>query len=142
MKFASTTFKYTHMNNFSFLILRLGIAISMLGHGLVRLPKLNTFSQWMVGSFEKSLLPKALVTPFSYVLPIAEFITGLLLLTGLFTKPAICAGTVIMLLLLLGTTMVENWDAIPSQLLHLFFFAILLQFIENNNYALDKILFK
>ena len=130
------------MNAFAFLILRLAIAISMLGHGLVRLPKLNAFSQWIVGSFEKSILPKALVVPFSYALPIAEFTVGLLLLGGLFTKPAAIAGAIVMLILLFGTTMVENWEAIPSQLIHIIFFAVLLQFMENNSYALDNIFFK
>ena len=130
------------MNTFAFLILRLAIAISMLGHGLVRLPKLTTFSQWMIGSFEKTMLPKTLVVAFSYALPFAEFTVGLLLLSGLFTKPAVIAGAMLMLLLLLGTTMVENWEAIPSQLVHIIFFVILLQFLENNSYALDKILIK
>ena len=130
------------MNTFVFLILRLAISISMLGHGLVRLPKLSAFSQWMVGSFEKSLLPKALVVSFSYVLPVAEFSIGLMLLTGLFTKPAAVAGAVIMLLLIFGTTMTENWEALPSQLIHIIFFAILLQFIDSNSIALDEIFFK
>lgn len=130
------------MNTYAFLILRLGIAISMLGHGLVRLPKLGLFSQWMFGSFEKSLLPRTWIVPFSYGLPIAEFTVGFLLFTGLFTKPAAMAGAVVMLLLLFGTTLIENWDAIPSQLLHLIFFALLLQFMENNRYALDNLFFK
>jgi thiosulfate dehydrogenase [quinone] large subunit len=70
------------MNTTSFLILRLTIGASMFGHGLVRLPKLAMFSNWMVGTFEKSILPKAMVTPFSYLLPIAEFTIGLLLISG------------------------------------------------------------
>jgi thiosulfate dehydrogenase [quinone] large subunit len=127
------------MNTTTFLLLRLGIAISMFGHGLIRLPKLSTFSQWMVSSFEKSILPKALVIPFSYALPIAELTVGLLLLSGLFTKPALLFGSVVMLALLFGTAMIENWEAIPSQLLHLLFFAVLLQFIESNYWALDNL---
>ncbi|HSC53008.1 MAG TPA: DoxX family protein [Phnomibacter sp.] len=123
------------------MILRLAIAISMLGHGLVRLPKLQTFSQWLVSSFEKSILPKALVVPFSYSLPIAEFAVGLLLLTGMFTKPAAFAGAIVMLFLLLGTTLIENWEAIPSQLMHIILFAALIQFMESNRYALDNMIF-
>jgi thiosulfate dehydrogenase [quinone] large subunit len=126
------------MNKTSFLLLRLGIATSMFGHGLVRLPKLNGFSHWMVGSFQKSFLPEAMVVPFSYALPIAEFVIGLLLLMGLFTRQALIAGAVAMILLIFGTTMIENWDAIPTQLLHLIFFAVLLQFVQNNTWALDK----
>lgn len=126
------------MNKTSFLLLRLGIGTSMFGHGLVRLPKLNGFSHWMVNSFEKSFLPQSLVLPFSYMLPVAEFLTGLLLLVGLFTRQALIAGAAIMILLLFGTTMIESWDAIPTQLLHLIFFAVLLQFAQSNTWALDK----
>ncbi|MND88292.1 hypothetical protein D3C87_719540 [compost metagenome] len=127
------------MDTTVFLLLRLGIAISMFGHGLVRLPKLNTFSQWMIASFEKSLLPKAMVLPFSYVLPVAESTVGLCLLIGLFTKPALIMGAGVLLILLFGTAMIENWEAIPSQLLHLAFFALLLQFVQSNSWALDKL---
>jgi DoxX. len=127
------------MDTTVFLLLRLGIAISMFGHGLVRLSKLNTFSQWMIASFEKSLLPKAMVLPFSYVLPVAESTVGLCLLIGLFTKPALIMGAGVLLILLFGTAMIENWEAIPSQLLHLAFFALLLQFVQSNSWALDKL---
>ncbi|WP_286857373.1 MULTISPECIES: DoxX family membrane protein [Sphingobacterium] len=127
------------MDTTVFLLLRLCIAISIFGHGLVRLPKLNAFSQWMIASFEKSFLPKAIVLPFSYVLPVAEFTVGLFLLIGLFTKPALIMGAGILLILLFGTAMIENWEALPSQLLHLAFFALLLQFIQSNSWALDKL---
>lgn len=130
------------METTSFLLLRLAVAISMFGHGLVRLQKLATFSNWMVGSFENSMLPKFIVTPFSYVLPIAEFAIGLLLILGLFTKPALIAGGFVILALLFGTSMIENWEAIPSQLIHVAFFALLLHFIEYNSWAIDSFLIK
>ena len=130
------------MNTNSFLLLRLAIGASMLGHGLVRLPKLQTFSHWMVGNFAKSILPQTLVIPFSYVLPIAEFIIGLLLITGLFTKPALIAGSLVMIILVFGTCMIENWEALPSQLIHVAFFTILLQFISSNTWAVDQLFFK
>ena len=127
------------MNTTTFLLLRLAIAVSMLGHGLVRLAKLSAFSNWMVSSFKKSMLPEILVVPFSYVLPLAEFTTGLLLFTGLFTVPALIAGAIIMIVLIFGTTMIENWDALPSQLIHVAFCALLLQFSQYNTWALDNL---
>lgn len=130
------------METTSFLLLRLAIAISMFGHGLVRLPKLTTFSNWMIGSFENSMLPKFIVTPFSYILPIAEFAIGLLLLLGLFTKPSLIAGGIVMLALLFGTAMIENWEAIPSQLIHIALFALLLHFIDSNSWAIDLLIKK
>lgn len=131
-----------YMNPTVFVLLRLTVGASMLGHGLVRLPKLSGFSQWMVNSFAKSMLPQAMVLPFSYVLPVAEFLIGLLLVTGLCTRAALVAGGIVMALLVFGTAMIENWDAIPSQLLHLIFFSVLLHFIESNTWALDYLLKK
>jgi len=128
------------MNPITFLLLRLAIGASMFGHGLVRLPKLAGFSSWMVGSFEKSMLPLSLVRPFSYALPLLEFAVGLFLLTGLFTKVSLIAGGLIMAALIFGTTVIENWDAITSQLVHAAFFAVLLQFVQYNTYALDNLL--
>ncbi|BAV05729.1 thiosulfate dehydrogenase [quinone] large subunit [Filimonas lacunae] len=130
------------MNTITYVLLRLAIGASMLGHGLVRLPKLNGFSAWMVGSFQKSMLPSAVVVPFSYVLPIAEFIIGLLLVTGLLTRPALIAGSIVMICLIFGTCMIENWEALPSQLIHVAFFATLLSFIQYNGVAIDKIIHK
>lgn len=126
------------MDPLGYLVLRLGIGISFFGHGLVRLPKLAGFSDWMMGKFENSMVPDALVLPFSYVLPIAELIIGLLILLGLFTRWTLAAGAVVTLMLMFGTTMIESWDALPSQMIHLLFFAVLIQYIGSNRYSLDR----
>lgn len=101
-----------------FFFLRLPIAISLLGHGLVRLPKLATFSNWVVTSMEKSMIPDFLIVPFSYILPIAEFLIGLSLVIGFKTKYTIFSGLILMSILILGSSSIENWSAIESQLLH------------------------
>ena len=125
------------MNNISYLMLRLAIGLSMFGHGLVRLGKLSGFSKWMVGNFQNSMLPEILVVPFSYALPILEFCIGILLILGLFTKKAVLLGAITMLILIFGTTMIENWDALPTQLIHLSLFAVLFNYIADNSWALD-----
>ncbi|MBV6881653.1 DoxX family membrane protein [Epilithonimonas ginsengisoli] len=102
----------------TYFFLRLPIAISLLGHGLVRLPKLATFSNWMVTSMEKSMIPDFLIVPFSYILPIAEFLIGLSLVIGFKTKYTIFSGLILMSILILGSSSIENWSAIESQLLH------------------------
>ncbi|NML35782.1 DoxX family membrane protein [Chitinophaga sp. G-6-1-13] len=129
-------------NTIAFVLLRLAVAASMFGHGLVRLPKLNGFSHWMTTSFEKSMLPGAMVLPFSYILPIAEFVVGLLLILGLFTRLSLIAGAIIMIMLILGTTLIEEWGSLPSQLIHVAFFAVLLVFIKYNGFALDRVINK
>lgn len=123
----------------AFLLARLGIGMSAFGHGLVRLPKLATFATHMAAPFEKSMLPETLVIPFAYVLPFLEFAIGLLLLLGLFTKQALIAGAIVMILLIFGTTAIEQWQNLDSQLVHLAFFAALLPFTDQyNSFALDR----
>lgn len=131
------------MNATVFLLLRLAVGASMLGHGLVRLPKLNGFSMWMVKSFEQSMMPALIVKPFSYLLPVAELVIGLLLVFGMYTRLALVAGCVVMVALIFGTTLIESWDAIPSQLVHVAFFGVLLQFVNTaNHYSLDRLVRK
>lgn len=109
-----------------FFFLRLPIAISLAGHGLVRLPKLQTFTEGMVKSMEKSAIPEALITPFGYVLPFLEAIIGISLLIGFKPKLTIYSAFALMSILILGSSSIENWSAIEAQLLHsLYLFALL-----------------
>jgi len=101
-----------------FFFLRLPIAVSLLGHGLVRLPKLPAFTDWLVTTMEKSVIPEFLIVPFGYVLPIAEFLIGLSLLIGFQVKYSLFAGLALMSVLIFGSSSIENWSAIESQLLH------------------------
>jgi|SRR5690554_3112552 len=123
-----------------YLLVRLAIALSMFGHGFVRLPKLQAFSEGMLKNFENSMLPAFLTLPFSYILPIAELIVGLFLILGWFTRLSAIVGAAVMLSLIFGSSLVENWTAIPIQLIHIAFFAYVIQHIENNTYAIDNIL--
>jgi len=117
------------MNSIAYVITRLTIGMSFFGHGVVRMFKLAAFSKEMVDEFQKkSYLPGGLVAPFSYALPFAELIVGLLLLLGVFTRQAAIAGAVVMILLIFGTTTVENWNALSTQLIHAAFLIVLLQF--------------
>ncbi|AZI24564.1 DoxX family protein [Pedobacter sp. G11] len=128
--------------NWAYLISRLAIGLSFFGHGLVRLPKLAGFSNWMVSQFSKSLLPEFLVVPFSYILPFAEFIAGLLIIIGLFTRQGLLLAGLVSLALIFGTTMIENWEALPSQLIHVAFLSVLLAYLPHNTYAVDQIIKK
>jgi len=125
------------MNKLSYLIVRLTIGMSMFGHGLVRIPKLYAFSEGMITNFSESLLPEVIVLPFSLVLPFLEFIIGAFLLLGYKTSWFAQAGGFLMVILIFGTSMIENWGALPSQLIHSAFFVVLLQFLPANQLSLD-----
>lgn len=105
----------------SYLLTRLAIGVSLFGHGLQRFSWLDKFSHGMATEFANSILPAFAVLGFGYLLPFAEFTIGLLLILGLFTRPAAVAGSILMILLIFGTTTIGKWDNIPSQLLHIVF---------------------
>jgi thiosulfate dehydrogenase [quinone] large subunit len=127
-------------HSLTFVLLRLAIGTSMFCHGFVRVFKLPKFSTWMVEKFADSMLPDALVIPFSYALPVIELVIGILLLIGWFTKQALVAGGLTMIALIFGSGMLEDWGALPSQMIHTFFFAVLLSHLNYNAYSVDEAL--
>ena len=126
---------------FTYLLARLPIAMSFFGHGLERLPKLAEFSNGMAKEFTKSILPQALVLPFGYVLPFLEFITGVLLLLGLFTRFASVLGVAIMLALIFGSSMVEQWNNVFTQIIYGAYLALLFYFAQYNAISVDGWIF-
>lgn len=125
-------------NQVFYFFLRLPIAASLLGHGLVRLPKLGMFSEWMLKEMEKSIIPQLLILPFSYLLPIIEALLGLLLLIGFKTKYTIYASLGLMSILILGSSSIENWGAVQPQLLHSLYLFALLCIIEKVSFKINS----
>lgn len=120
------------MNKTTFFFMRLPVALSLLGHGLVRLPKLHAFSEWMTGTMENSFIPSVLVMILSYVLPFIELILGILLLIGYQTRYSIYTGLALMGILIFGSTSIENWEAIEAQLIHAVYLFALMWYMEKN----------
>jgi len=126
----------------TYLLARLPIAMSMFGHGLIRMTKLEAFSEGMRKEFKDSPLPELMVIPFSYALPFAEFIVGLFLLVGLYTRKIAITGVVIMVLLIFGSSMLEQWNNVFSQLFYGAYFAFLFRYAGYDHYSVDRLLNK
>lgn len=121
----------------TYLFTRLLIGASMFRHGFARIFDLMAFAEKMTKGFEATLLPEVLVHPFMVALPVLELVVGLLLLFGAKTKWATIAGLVIMLALIFGSSMQQNWGAIPVQMFHGVFLLGILLFLPYNKYSLD-----
>jgi thiosulfate dehydrogenase [quinone] large subunit len=121
----------------TYLLARLPIGMSMFGHGLDRIPKLQAFSSQMVGQFSKSMIPPSLVSLFGNTLPCLEFLTGILLLLGLFTRFACVLGVLIMLALIFGSSLIEQWENVFTQIIYGAYFALLYCFAVYNRYSID-----
>ncbi|UBM59528.1 DoxX family protein [Marinilongibacter aquaticus] len=122
------------MNYFFF---RLPMALSLLGHGLVRLPKTSAFAHGMTALLENSYLPETLVSSIAYAVPIVEALTGLFLLMGLFTRQSLQIALALMAIFIFGNTTIENWEAISPELIHAGYLAGLLFTIEHNTFSVD-----
>ena len=123
--------------SFTYLLARLPIGMSFFGHGLERLPKLAAFSHGIAASFSKSILPESLVLPFSYILPVLELLTGILLLLGLFTRFAAVLGVALMLFLIFGSSMIEQWNNVFTQIIYGGYLALLFYFAQYNIISID-----
>ncbi|WP_295122402.1 DoxX family protein [uncultured Chitinophaga sp.] len=121
----------------AFALARITLGINFLGHGLVRLPKLDAFRTGMVKDFERTFLPGPIVSAFATVLPFIEFALGLFLIIGIFTKQSLAGCAILMMILLFGTCMKEAWDSAGSQMLYALFIAFLLFNLEYNSLSID-----
>jgi thiosulfate dehydrogenase [quinone] large subunit len=124
-------------SKYAYFFLRLPLAMSMFGHGLVRLPKLSGFAEGMKEQFEKSILPDVIVLPFGYALPVIELLIGILLILGWQTRIAIYAGLLTMAALIFGSSTIESWGAISVQLIHALYFGMLLYFLPKDRISFD-----
>ncbi|MBS1519353.1 MAG: DoxX family protein [Bacteroidetes bacterium] len=124
----------------TYLMARLPIAVSMLGHGLDRIPKIQVFSDHLVSQFSKSILPVKLVSPFSMTLPFIELGVGILLILGLFTRFACVVGLITMLALIFGSCLIEQWDNVLFQMLYSLYFVMLYYYAFYNRYSFDRLL--
>ncbi|WP_160137849.1 DoxX family protein [Chryseobacterium sp. c4a] len=122
----------------AYFFLRLSMGINFFGHGLVRLAKLQDFADGMVKSFGKSWLPELFVQMFSTALPFLEFIIGLMLIIGFKTRIAAMAGASLIILLLFGSSTVENWEAMGVQMIYAGLFYILISRLDDNDLSLDS----
>jgi thiosulfate dehydrogenase [quinone] large subunit len=115
-------------------ILRFGLGIDMLIHGVVRMPDLAGFVAHSSAGFKTSFLPGILVTAFLYVLPFIEAILGILILIGgKAGRLGFIASGFLMAILLFGTASHQAWDVAAQQIVYLVAFAIALMFHDREH---------
>ena len=126
----------------AYLLVRLALASSMLGHGMARFSKLQAFNSWMVVTYQNTMIPSMVVSGFSSMLPFLEFVIGLMILLGLFNKASSFIGGLIMSILVFGSCLIESWEWLPSQFIHVLFFVVLLAYSKYNCWCIDLLFVK
>lgn len=122
--------------------LRFVFGLNICFHGVSRLlGDHQAFLAYLTKSMASAVLvPKAVIPAFAAVLPWVEGFFGLLLLLGLFTRVALIAGFLVMIVLMAGITLAQDWNVAGLQLIHCFLYFVLLMYVDRNYYSLDTLL--
>ena len=127
----------------AYTLLRLALGLNIFIHGLGRLgPNYQKFVDWTLGLFQGSPLPEFAVTAFAHSIPVLELVIGGLVLLGLFTFPALIAGTLVMIALMTGMCVLQKWEIVGIQMNYILLYSILIFFLQNNQISVDALIFK
>ena len=116
---------------------RLALGLNIAMHGYGRLPNLTGFANGMVKQFAATFLPSPLVYITGFTIAIGEAIVGTLVFLGLLLRPALVIGTLLMLLLIFGSALIQQWDAVSVQMIDVAFYIGLLATIRYDRFSLD-----
>jgi thiosulfate dehydrogenase (quinone) large subunit len=122
-------------------LLRLGLGVNILMHGISRLPDLAGFTHHLEQTMSRTWLPLPLVTATGYTLPFAELILGGLLTVGLLLRPVLIAGTFLIIVLTFGVCLAQNWAVASEQLIYLLVYVALLAALRYDRFSVDHMLF-
>jgi thiosulfate dehydrogenase [quinone] large subunit len=116
---------------------RIGLGVNIALHGWTRIPKFGAFAAHLHTQFAGTMLPPTLVQLSAYGIVAAESVLGILLLLGLWLRGALVLGGGLMIVLMFGTCLVQNWSVAGAQLVYLAFFAGLLATRRHDRLSLD-----
>ena len=105
----------------AYFLLRLVTGLNFFLHGFARIftgTHLSGFAQGMVKSMAATPLPPSLTLASGYVIPCVELLIGTLLLLGLFTRAALTLALLLMLVLMFGIGLKQDWNVAGQQLLY------------------------
>ena len=113
----------------AYLLLRVLTGLDFFMHGFARIftgSHLSGFAQGMVKSMATTPLPPAFTLATGYAIPCVELLIGTLLLLGIATRAALTLAFLLMLVLMFGVTLKQDWATAGNQLIYGIVLAILL----------------
>lgn len=110
-------------------------------HGVTRIAAGDSiFAAKIASQFAPTILPHALVLGYALTLPWVEMIIGFLIVIGLRTRAALVAGFLVMVSLMFGTCLLQDWQTAGLQLIYGISYAALLFLLSHDGYSVDSML--
>ena len=124
----------------AYVLLRVTLGLNICLHGIVRWSKgLHNFAESLVPLFAKTPLPPWTVFDFGYALPVLEAVVGAAVLFGLQTRRALLAGSILMLALMFGSSLREDWSTVGIQLTYSVVYCILIAGVRFDAFGIDHL---
>ena len=126
----------------AYAIFRLTFGVNLMLRGVDRVffLGLDNFGNGMVKQFEMTWIGAGMIQPFAHTIPWIEIVMGACLIVGLFTRPALIVGGLLMANLTFGTMFLRNFDLAWLQLTYAIAFFLLLATHAWNLLSLDAML--
>ena len=124
----------------AYTFLRIVLGVNFFNHGFTRMGNIPGFAQSMVDMFQNTFVPEVLVRVPAMLVPIVELIGGALVTLGLATQAALVTLFGLMIVLMYGVTLIQNWDAAGSQLIYCLVLFILIAGNSFNTFSLDRLI--
>ena len=124
----------------AYTLLRIVLGINFFNHGFTRIDDISGFAQSMIDMFQDTFVPEVLVRVPAMLVPIVELIGGLFLTVGLATQWTLITLFSLMIVLMYGVTLIQNWDAASSQLVYCLVLFILVAANSFNSLSIDNVI--
>ena len=121
-------------------LLRLAVGVNFAVHSFQRWKDIGKFADGVVRDFANTPLPEWSVRGFAWMIPFWEPMVGILLILGLWTRGALVAGGLLMVLLTFGTAMRGEFGALSTQLVYSLAFFALLVTLRHDRFSFDGLL--
>lgn len=122
-----------------YLVLRVGLAINLMGHGLPRMGAgFVGFHTWITTLFAPTFLPSVMVSAMAYVIPAAELILGFMLLIGFKLRLTLVLASLLMFSLIFGMCILQKWEIVGLQTIYLFIYSQLISNLKYKRLCFDS----
>jgi thiosulfate dehydrogenase [quinone] large subunit len=118
---------------------RFSMGVVIFFHGAMRM--ITGVAPWVTKEMPlfvgNPLLPMWFVVGFLFVLPYIEVVLGTLTLLGLYTRWALLAGAILMLVLVFGNLTRQDWGTVGNELHYILYYTLMIAAQKYNRLALD-----
>jgi thiosulfate dehydrogenase [quinone] large subunit len=137
-----TTVDWRSDTSLAYAIFRLTFGVNICFRGVARIfiLGLDNFGNGMMKQFSATFFPPIFINTFAHTLPWIETALGLMLIAGLWTRPALIIGGLMMTSLTFGTMILQDFTLAWLQLSYAIAFFLLLATRSWNTISLDTLL--